>query len=126
VKATFIETRGDFLQAIIEVAGQQLVVMDDFEGSKVARGATIEVELRALVIDPGEWNAVFAANPDGIKGLRHLNGWSYLALGQIMSVNPVVCDCGLLTIEDAIRTRDVRCIGAHVGIHVDRLDAESL
>jgi hypothetical protein len=77
VKATFIETRGDFLQAIIEVAGQQLVVMDDFEGSKVARGATVEVELRALVIDPGEWNAVFAANPDGIKGLRHLNGWSY-------------------------------------------------
>lgn len=125
MKATFLETRGDFLEAIIEIAGERLVVMDEFEGSKLARGAPIDIDLRAFVLDPGDWEAVFASNPDGAKGLKHLNGWSYLALGQITSVDPVVCDCGLLTIEDAIRTRDPRCIGENVGIRVDRLDAKS-
>lgn len=55
--------------------------------------------------------------------MRRLDGWRYLALGQVISVDPVVCDCGLLRVEDAFHTRDARCVGAYVGVTLARLDA---
>ena len=123
MRATLLRTQGDYLEAVIEIDGEQLVVMDNFEGSRCSEGTSIDIDLQPVIIDPGDWDTVFGANPGRSKGLLHLTGWSYIALGQILSVDPVTCDCGLLSIVDAIRTHDARCVGAYVGIKIDRLDA---
>ena len=123
VAATFIATDGDYLQAIMEVDGQRLHVMDEFGGSQLAAGAQLDVELWPMVSEGNDWEAIFRANPAEEKGLRRLDGWRYLALGQVISVDPVVCDCGLLRVEGAFHTRDARCVGAYVGVTLARLDA---
>ena len=123
VTATFIATDGAYLEAIIEVDGQRLHVMDEFGGAQMAAGTQFQAELRPLPGESDDWDAIFSANPGAVKGLRRLDGWRYLALGVVVSVDPVVCDCGLLRVEDAFRTRDERCVGAYVGVTLARLDA---
>lgn len=121
--ATFVATQGDYLEAIIEVDGQRLHVMDEFGGSQLAAGTQLQVELWPMASEGDGWDAIFCANPAEEKGLRRLDGWRYLALGQVISVGPVVCDCGLLLVEDAFYTQDARCVGAYVGVTLARLDA---
>ena len=121
--ATFIATDGDYLEAVIEVGGQRLHVMDEFGGAEMAAGTQFQAELWPVASESDDWDAIFRANPGREKRLLRLDGWRYLALGQVISVDPVVCDCGLLQVEDAFHTRDERCVGAHVGVTLARLDA---
>ena len=123
VTATFIATDGEYLEAVIEVDGQRLHVMDEFGGAQMAAGTQFQAELRPMPGEADDWDAIFGANPGREKRLLRLDGWRYLALGQVISVDPVVCDCGLLQVEDAFHTRDGRCVGAHVGVTLARLDA---
>lgn len=121
--ATFIATDGDYLEAVIEVGGQRLHVMDEFGGAEMAAGTQFQAELWPVASESDDWDAIFGANPGRERGLRRLDGWRYLALGVVASVNPVVIDCGLLRVEDAFYTRDQRCVGAYVGVTLARLDA---
>ena len=123
VTATFIATDGEYLEAVIEVDGQRLHVMDEFGGPQMAAGTQFQAELRPMPGEADDWDAIFDANPGREKRLQRLDGWRYLALGVVVSVDPVVCDCGLLRVEDAFRTRDERCVGAYVGVTLARLDA---
>ena len=123
VAATFLASDGDYLEAVIEVDGQRLHVMDEFGGGQLATGTQVRLELSAMPSEMDDWDAIFRANPGREQGLLRLDGWRYLALGQVISVDPVVCDCGLLQVEDAFHTRDERCVGAHVGVTLARLDA---
>lgn len=123
VTATFIATDGAYLEAIIEVDGQRLHVMDEFGGAQLAAGSPFQAELWPMLSELDDWDAIFRANPGREKRLLRLDGWRYLALGQVVSVDPVVCDCGLLRVEDAFRTHDARCVGAWVGVTLARLDA---
>ena len=123
VAATFIATEGDYLEAVIEVGGQRLHVMDEFGGGQLAAGTQVQLELSPMPSERDDWDAMFTANPGREKRLLRLDGWRYLALGVVTQVDPVVCDCGLLLVEDAFYTRDARCVGEYVGITVARLDA---
>ncbi|MEG2034009.1 MAG: hypothetical protein RR376_25435 [Janthinobacterium sp.] len=123
VTATFIASDGAYLEAVIEVDGQRLHVMDEFGGAQMAAGTRFQAELWPVASESDDWDAIFRANPGREKRLLRLDGWRYLALGQVISVDPVVCDCGLLQVEDAFHTRDERCVGAHVGVTLARLDA---
>ncbi len=123
--ATFVKTEGEYLEAVIEVNGEMLHVMDEFGGEDLKPGTKIELELSPFVSDPGEWDEIFSSNPEKKKGLVPLEGWRYLALGQIVKVSPVVCDCGLLIIEEPFSTHDQRCIGEYVGFKIGRLDAKT-
>jgi hypothetical protein len=126
VQAIFISTEGEYLEAIVEVSGERLHVMDAFGGSSMAPGQRIEIELEELVLDSYEGVDIFRSNPEKRKGLLRLGGWSYLAFGQIVAVNPVVCDCGLIQVDDEpIRTLDPRCIGEYVAFKIYRLDART-
>jgi hypothetical protein len=125
ITATFIESEGEYLEAVIEVDGELLHVMDDFGGENLKAGSKLEVELYPNVFDPGDWDEIFSANPGKKKGLVHLDSWCYLALGKIVNVNPVICDCGLLMVEEPFFTHDKRCIGDYVGIMIGRLDARA-
>ena len=121
--ATFVATQGDYLEAIIEVDGQRLHVMDEFGGSQLAAGTPFQAELWPMASEDDDWDAIFSANPAKEKALRRIDGWRYLALGVIVSVDPVVCDCGLLQLENPFTTHDERCVGAYVGVTLARLDA---
>lgn len=123
VAATFIETEGDYLEAVIDVAGQRLHVMDEFGGAQLAAGTQVQLALSPMPSERDDWDAIFRANPGREQGLRRLAGWRYLALGVVTQVDPVICDCGLLQVENPFTTHDVRCVGAFVGVTLARLDA---
>lgn len=125
VEAMFVSTEGDYLEAVVEVSGERLYVMDEFGGSSMSPGQRIEIELEAQVWDPGDWDEIFRSNPEEKKALVRLEGWRYLALGQIVAVNPVVCDCGLIQTDGPIGTHDQRCIGEYVGFKIQRIDART-
>ena len=125
VEAAFVSTEGEYLEAVVEVSGERLHVMDFFGGSSMSPGQRIEIELEALILDPGEWDEIFRANPEKKKALVRLEGWRYLAFGQIVAVNPVICDCGLIQTDGPIRTHDPRCIGEYVGFKLHRIDART-
>lgn len=123
VAATFIATEGAYLEAVIDVDGQRLHVMDEFGGAQLAAGTQVQLELSPMPSERDDWDAIFRANPGREQGLRRLDGWRYLALGVVVSVDPVVCDCGLLRLENPFTTHDARCVGAYVGVTLARLDA---
>ena len=123
VTATFIATEGDYLEAVIDVDGQRLHVMDEFGGGQMAAGTPFLAELWPVASELDDWDAIFRANPGREQGLRRLDGWRYLALGVVTQVDPVICDCGLLQVENPFITHDVRCVGAFVGVTLARLDA---
>ena len=123
VTATFIATEGEYLEAVIDVDGQRLHVMDEFGGGQMAAGTPFQAELWPVASELDDWDAIFRANPGREQGLRRLDGWRYLALGVVVSVDPVVCDCGLLQLENPFTTHDERCVGAFVGVTLARLDA---
>ena len=125
VEAIFVSTEGEYLEAVVEVSGERLHVMDEFCGSSMSPGQRIEIELEAFSVDSGEWDDIFRANPAKKKALVRLEGWRYLALGQIVAVNPVVCDCGLIQVAGPIFTHDPRCIGEYVGFKLHRMDART-
>ena len=123
VAATFLASEGAYLEAVIEVDGQRLHVMDEFGGAQLAAGTQVRLELWPIASERDDWDAIFRANPGREQGLRRLDGWRYLALGVVVSVDPVVCDCGLLRLENPFTTHDARCVGAYVGVTLARLDA---
>ncbi|MDN2701153.1 MULTISPECIES: hypothetical protein [unclassified Janthinobacterium] len=123
VAATFIASDGEYLEAVIEVEGQRLHVMDEFGGGQLAAGTQVRLELWPMTSEQDDWDAIFGANPGCVKGVRRLDGWRYLALGVVTQVDPVICDCGLLQLENPFTTHDARCVGAYVGVTLARLDA---
>ncbi len=123
VAATFIATEGEYLEAVIEVGGQRLHVMDEFGGAQLAPGTQFQAELWPMASELDDWDAIFRANPGREKRLVRLDGWRYLALGVVTQVDPVICDCGLLQLDKPFTTHDERCVGAYVGVTLARLDA---
>lgn len=123
VAATFLGSDGEYLEAVIEVDGQRLHVMDEFGGAQMAAGAHVRLELSPMPSEMNDWDAIFRANPGQEKRLLRLDGWRYLALGVVTQVDPVICDCGLLRLENPFTTHDARCVGAYVGVTLARLDA---
>ena len=123
VAATFIASDGEYLEAIIEVDGQRLHVMDEFGGAQLAPGTQVQLELWPMASELDDWDAIFRANPGEEKRLQRLDGWRYLALGVVTQVDPVICDCGLLQLQNPFTTHDARCVGAYVGVTLARLDA---
>jgi len=88
-------------------------------------GQRIEIELEGQVWKPGEWDEIVRSNPEKKKALVRLEGWRYLAFGQVVAVNPVVCDGGLMQTDGPIRTHDPRCLGEYVGFKIQRIDART-
>lgn len=122
--ARFLSTEGPYLEAKIEVGGTCLCVMDEFsvdERNIPKAGAAFEFEFSPCLNDDESWECIFSGNPDKKTGLEHLSGWRYRAYGKIISINPVVADCGLLSVEDVVQTNDPRVIGEFVAFTISRL-----
>src|SRR5262245_66220314 len=104
-------------EAVLKIKGREYRVRDGFSWVAARTppiGGDLDVELSAVVDESWSWEKIFAANPNQKIGLEPLEGWSYLALGRIMSIDPVRVDCGILVEERAIYSRDPRVIGEFV------------
>jgi hypothetical protein len=127
MKVTLIKTDGPWLEAEIAIGTECFIVMDVFSpDDRPARpaGSEFYLELSAGLINEEEsWEFIFASNPEQKKCLEHLDGWRYRAYGEIISINPVVVNCGLIQVEDVVHTGDSRVIGEFVSFTIDRLDA---
>lgn len=125
--ATFISTADEYLEATIEVNGQRLTVMDEFfcfsADSLPKTGEPCEVEFSTYLDEDEIWEEVFAGNPDKLVLIEQIEGWRYRAFGKIISVNPVVVDCGFLQVEDVVCSTDPQLVGEYVAFSITRLGA---
>ena len=126
MRVKLIKTEGPWLAATVQHGERQLCVMDEFTID--ARFAPkpnedFEVELSALTDERTSWEAMFAGNPNNTKDIEPVSGWSYRAFGQIVSIHPVVVDCGILSVPDVLHTNDSRVVGEYVAFTISRLDA---
>ena len=127
MKAIFVKTQGEYLEAEIEVDGHRLVVMDNFSTQSLKAGDEINLELSVgLYCDDEAWDIVFASNPKSKVGLEHVFGWEYKAYGVVQSVNPVRVNVGMFDCEAMISSNDERIIGEPVSFLIKRLDANWL
>lgn len=123
-RARLVSTEGLYLEAIIEVDGQHLCVMDEFSVSADTSpkvGEQFEFEFSPYLGEDEEWEAIFSGNPEGRVGLESLGGWRYRAFGRVVGVIPVLVDCGLFHVEGVVSSRDPRLVGEPVAFIISRL-----
>lgn len=112
------------LEAIVDIDGHEVAAMDCFGYTcRINEGDVLDVNLVIGINDGSEkWDDIFSGNPERIKLLQKIEGWSYRAFGEIVQVNPVIVDCGIVEFEDVVSTHDQRCIGEFVAFNIKRLD----
>lgn len=124
MKAKILTTEGAFLEIAFEVSGEIFNAMDDISSydSPASPGTIFDVEFSSLTCEGETWEEMFRGNPKKEKKLEHQGGWSYIAYGEIIKLNPTIVDCGLLQLEAPIHTHDERCLGEYVRFSIDRLE----
>lgn len=109
MKAILISTKGSWLEAIIEIEGNQYCVIDELThdvNTMPELGESFEIEFTNMLDDNEEWESIFQSNPEKKQCLEQVEGWKYRAYGKVISIDPVVVDCGILQEEDVINTHD--------------------
>lgn len=107
MKAKVITTDGSYLEAIIEIEGQELHVMDFFthpDDPHPVPGTPLDVDISGESFSDESWEEIFQSNSDREKKLVHLDGWRYKGYGQITNLSPMIIDCGI-PIESEIVVR---------------------
>jgi len=126
MRVTLISTEGPWLEAKVKAGDRILTVMDEFsidEGTAPTVNSEFDVELSAFVDEDGSWEEMFSGNPERKREVRQLDGWRYQAFGKVISIDPVVVDCGLLEIPDVFHSNDSRVVGEFISFMISRLDA---
>lgn len=124
MKSKLISTEGTYLEAVLEIEGLQYCVMDEITldvGSMPQVGDSFEFQFSNMLDEDESWESVFQSNPEKKKCIEQIKGWRYRAFGEIVSINPVRVDCGVLVEEDVIHTSDPKVIGEYVGFTISRL-----
>ncbi|WPC43406.1 hypothetical protein [Clostridium sp. JS66] len=87
-------------------------------------GASYRVEFDFLEGIEIQWEVMFSENKDKVKDLiiKPNSTWSYSAFGQIVSINPVIVDCGIAEFNLGYFSRDERLIGEYTFFDIARLD----
>ncbi len=123
-RVKLISTKGPYLEAIIEVDGQLLCVMDEFSVSTITApraGESFEFEFSPQIDEDESWEDIFSGNPEHRKGLESIAGWRYKAFGQVTQIGPVKVDCGLFHVEEVVNSSDPHLVGEWVAFTVTRL-----
>ncbi len=124
MKAKLISTEGTYLEAILEINGLQYCVMDEITSNAETMpriGEVFEFEFSNVINEEESWDSIFRSNPEKKKCIEKIKGWEYRALGEIISINPVKVDCGLLIEENVIYTKDPKVIGEFIGFTINTL-----
>lgn len=129
MKAVLVSTEGPYLEAVLEIDGQHYCVMDELTldvDVMPKAGECFEIEFSNLLDEDESWESIFCSNPERKKSIEQIEGWKYRAFGQIISIDPVKVDCGVLIEEDVIDTHDSKVIGKYVGFTISRLGAYAI
>ena len=113
MRAIFKKTKGDYLEATIEVDGVKVVAMDEFGGDRYQAGENIDIRLSVgLHYEDEEWESMFSGNPEAKKELEHQSGWRYRAYGVVTGIDPeVIVDVGITHLSAPIETSGPRVVG---------------
>ena len=127
MRATFIDSEGEYLEATVKVGDIELRVMDEFGGSMLAADTEIELDIFVgLAFEDESWESMFNSNPDCKKQLVHQSGWCYRAYGVVTQIQPdVLVDVGFTTLEAPICTNDINVVGFPVAFTIKRLGANA-
>ena len=122
MKAIFKKTEGDYLEATLEIDGQEIIAMDEFCGKELNAGDIVDIELAVgLAYEEEHQNSMLDSNIDGQKKLEHQKGWSYRAFGIVKSIQKeTVIDVGLCDLEAPFETT---ITGEAIAFTITRLDA---
>ncbi len=127
MRVSLISTKGPWLEAKILTPFGVYSVMDEFSSDDCSApciGDEFDIELSASLLDEDEsWETIFLGNLNLRKTLEHIKGWSYRAFGEVVSIDPVVVDCGMIQIPEVFDSHDPRVIGEFVAFTITRLDA---
>ena len=108
--------------AEVSVGTTTLLVENFFGADREPAGVALDLEIRPDFAGLQEsWEQIFGGNPKNQTALVPLGGASYRALGQIASINPMIADCGLISLRVPLSSNDAGVIGAHVGFTVSAL-----
>lgn len=122
--AKLISTKGTYLEASIEIDGCEYCVMDELTldvETMPKVGETFEFEFSNMLDEEESWDSIFQGNPEKKKCLEQIQGWKYRAFGEVISINPVKIDCGVLIEEDVLHTHDPKVVGEYVAFTISRL-----
>jgi hypothetical protein len=122
MRARLISTDGEYLEARIDIDGTVLHVMDQFSPAEC--GDVLDIELFPMLDEHESNNDILDGNPERIRGLERIEGWSYRAFGIIRSLSPVTVDCGQIRIEDDDFEATGSGIGQAVAFTISRLSAQ--
>jgi hypothetical protein len=127
MRATFIDSEGEYLEATVKVGDIELRVMDEFGGSMLAADTEIELDIFVgLAFEDESWESMFNSNPDCKKQLVHQSGWCYRAYGVVTQIQPnVLVDVGFTTLEAPISTNDINVVGVPMAFTINRLGANA-
>lgn len=117
-----LKTDGLGLEALIEINGIKLTVMDSFSHFPQEYTSNGTPEFSYIVDENLTWEETFKGNKNKEKKLEQLKGWSYHGYGQILSLNPTIVDFGILKLDIGYLTNDDRVIGESVKVKIGRLD----
>ena len=82
--AKFISTQGEFLEAVIELNGTVLHVMDEFSYKGLSPGGTVKIEVvPGLYYEDEEWESMFSGNPEAKKEFEHQSGGPFGHGGEL-------------------------------------------
>ena len=126
MRVSLISTEGPWLEATLKTPEGILRVMDEFsidERSAPGISEEFDIELSAQLNEDESWESIFTGNSNCRKTLERITGWIYRAFGEVLSIAPVVVDCGVMHIPDVFHSNDPRVIGSFVSFTVTRLDA---
>lgn len=123
MKVVLLHTEGYGLEAEIEVDGCALRVMDAVsEPEQSAEPGPIEAPVfTAVVVAPDSWTRAVLENPDRAKRLEPLWGWRYRGFAEIVSLEPLRADLGVLVLELNLPPDPERTCGDFVALAIDRI-----
>jgi hypothetical protein len=118
-----IATEGRAGEAEIAVEGQRLFVEDGLSTAARAAepGPVADARFEVILVEPGSWQQAVSGNPDREKKLEHQWGWRYLGYGEIVAIDPVRIDLGMLLLELDLPVDTPDRVGEYAVIAIDRI-----
>jgi hypothetical protein len=123
MEVVLVHTEGRGGEAVVEVAGRRLTVVDAVSPveAPTAAGPVDGAVFEAVFVPPDSWERAIAANPDRRRALEPGWGWRYRGYAEIVSTDPVRADLGLLVLELGLPLDSPERLGAFVAIEIDRI-----
>jgi hypothetical protein len=113
------------LPSTVEIEGISYEAMDciGYGKADVKNGDVIDINFTIGVDDDDEnCESILNGNTEKLKKLVCTGGWSYRAYGEIISIDPIIIDCGVARFENDV---DLQCIGEYIAFNIIRLDVWS-